>query len=175
MSINNIDKDTPIRQAIDQLVSNDRELEGQNVLQNTYDLKIEQIYSDININKKYNYINLGHTLSDYTNWSHLYADVGYSIWKYNISNYKHSSDNIILFDNKVVSNRGQATSETVTTFDKVFDYEDAATPVYNDVTTEAGTIGGTEFECLRNINDYLYIGATSQCCHTSLGYSNFYR
>jgi len=157
-----IDRDTPVRQAIDRLVSNDRELEGKLLLRERRDLEIDGIYDYLQTSRKYSLITIGNTLSDYTNWQHLYADSGYSIWKYPVSNFKHSSDNLLLFDNKLVEYRGEANSETVTNFDKVFDYQNGATPVYNDVTAEAGTIGGTEFEILRNVGDYLYIGASQK-------------
>jgi len=102
-------------------------------------------------------IGLGNTINTYTGWSHVYAEDNYSIWKYAPTNYTYSTKNKIYFDNKELTNRGSADSETALTFNKVFLYNGA----YTDNTTEAGTDAGTTFDLMAATTDYLYLGYNS--------------
>lgn len=101
---------------------------------------------------------LGNTLVTYTGWTHLYADSGYSIWKYTPANYVYNALNRLYFDNKIIENRGEAFSEALTGFDKVFLYGNESGSDYTDLSTEAAIEVGTEFEVIAETDDYLYVG-----------------
>lgn len=123
--------------------------------------ELNQLFSDVGeLPRKFlRNVSLGHTLSDYGDWSHVHSETGYSIWKIAPDNFIHNLDNRLYFDNKVVDNRGAAQSESLTSFDSVFLYDGAS---YTDNSTEAGTDSGTPFELMSGTDDYLYIGEASQ-------------
>jgi hypothetical protein len=124
--------------------------------------EIDQLYQDSGINRKYiRDRTLGHTLSTYTNWSHVQTEVGYSIWKIAPSTYSYNSNNALYCDDKLFTNVGQANSETASTFDYVYLYNGDSGTGYTDNTTEAGTDSGTEFSLMDSINDYLYLGLST--------------
>jgi len=160
MSIENVNSNLPLRMAVDKLLSNDKWLNGQQIKSNTALDIIEQVFTDLYLERRYKFLDLGHSLSTYINWSHIYANAGYSVWRYPCSNLlETSTKNILWLNGTVIENRGQASSETTTAFTKVFDYVNGATPVFNDVTTEAASIGGTSFTIINDSDDELYIGA----------------
>lgn len=103
-------------------------------------------------------VSLGHTTGTYTNWSHIKAETGYSIWKYSPTNYVYNALNQLYLDNVKLENRGQASSESATAFDKVFFYDGST---YTDNTTEASTETGTEFSLMDTMSDYLYVGLST--------------
>ena len=119
--------------------------------------EIDQIVSDTNINRKFlRDQSLGHTLVTYNEWSSIHTESGYDIWKYEgLSNYQYNSLNELYLDNKALENRGEANSETATTFNNVFLYNGST---YIDNTTEAGTEDGTSFNLLAATTNYLYVG-----------------
>lgn len=125
--------------------------------------ELNQIFSDMSeLPRKFSRnVSLGHTLSDYGNWSHVHSESGYSVWKIQPSNFIHNLANRLYFDNKVVENRGAAQSENLSSFDAVFLYDGTLT-AYTDNTTEAGTDAGTAFNLMDATNDYLYIGDANQ-------------
>jgi hypothetical protein len=126
--------------------------------------EIAQIISDLSLDRKFAYrdTGLGNTASTYTDWSHLKAETGYSIWKISPTNYIYNSNNQVYFDNKLLEPRGEADSESATTFDTVYLYDaESGGGTYNDHTTEAGTEEGTEFSLMDSTSDYLYIGEAS--------------
>ncbi len=95
----------------------------------------------------------------YTDWTHVHAEDGYSIWKATPATYTYNIVNQLLMDNIVLINKGQATAETADSFDYVFTYDgDISGGAYTDVSTEAATEVGTEFELMDSVNDYLYVG-----------------
>lgn len=98
---------------------------------------------------------LGNTTSDYTDWSHFYAETGYSIWKLTPDNYGYNVLNQLYLDDIELDNRGLALSESLSGFDKVFNYDGSS---YTDDTTEATTESGTEFPLMVDTGDYLYVG-----------------
>jgi len=127
---------------------------------NTYE--IDQLYSDLGIPRRFaRDIAIGNTVSDYTGWSHFYAESGYSIWKYTVSDYSYNLHNKLYVDNKVYDFKGQAGSESSTTFSLVY-YYITAINLYTNVTSEAGNEGGTEFSVLETIDDYIYLASPSQ-------------
>lgn len=98
---------------------------------------------------------LGNLYTDYTEWTHVHAQSGYSIWKIAPDNYAYNSLNELYFDNKLLANKGQASSEAISAFDKVFVYNGST---YADNSTEAASEGGTAFSLIADTDEYLYIG-----------------
>jgi hypothetical protein len=121
--------------------------------------EIDQLVTDFDLDRKYlRDVSLGHTLSTYSGWTHLHAESGYSLWKYSPTNYTYNSVNMLYLDDIDLENRGEANSESDTTFDKVFLDEGS---VFTDNTTEAGTEDGTSFSLMNDTSDYLYVGLSS--------------
>ena len=123
--------------------------------------EIDALYTDLGSSYQHKYlrnVSLGHTLATYTGFTHIHAESGYSIWKYTPTNYAYDALNKLYFDDKSLTNEGEATSETATAFDDVFLYDGST---YTDNTTEAGTEEGTAFELMSDTTEYLYLGETS--------------
>jgi hypothetical protein len=123
--------------------------------------EIEALYTDLGSSYQRKYlrnVSLGHDFADYTDWTHVHAESGYSIWKIAPDNYAYDTDNNLYLDDKVLSNQGEANSETATSFDTVYVYDGAT---YNDNTTEAGTEAGTEFDLMAETDEFLYVGEAS--------------
>ncbi len=122
--------------------------------------ELVQIYKDLGIDRKFLYRDtaLGNTTTTYSGWSHVSAEVGYSIWKYSPTNYVYNANNEVYFDNKLLSLKGEADSETDSSFDNVYFYNGDSGAGFTDNTTEAASEGGTEFTIMNSTNDYLYIG-----------------
>lgn len=127
--------------------------------------EITQIISDLSLDRKFlRNQNIGNTTSTYTNWSHLHAEAGYSIWKYTPTSFTHNTNNKLYMDNEVFEYKGAATSESATSFDLVYLYDgDAAsgTIAYTNNSAEAATEAGTEFDLMDTTDDYLYLGEAS--------------
>ena len=122
-------------------------------------VEIRSICSGIGIERQFlRNVGLGNTLTNYSNWTHVHAEDSYSIWKYPPDDYKYNADNQLYFDDKIISNKGEADAESATTFDKVYLYDGA----YNDHTTEAGTEAGVPVELMSATSDYLYLGSIAQ-------------
>jgi hypothetical protein len=130
--------------------------------------ELTQLFEDIpELNRKFKRnISLGNTLLDYTGWTHVHAESGYSIWKYAPDDFLNDSLNRLYFDNKIVEARGSAQSESISAFDSVFLYN-GGDATYTDNSTEASTDNGTSFELMDATNDYLYIGSASQFAGTT--------
>ena len=107
-------------------------------------------------------VSLGHTLSDYINWSHYSAQTGYSIWKLSPTNYIYNVLNQLYFDDILLDNRGEALSEALTGFDKVYLNGNESGLDFTDNTTESATENGTEFPLMAEIDDYLYVGLSTK-------------
>lgn len=121
-------------------------------------IEIDAIYESLGsayVRKYKRNISLGHALADYGDWSHVYAESGYSIWKIAPTDYAYSVDNVVYFDDKALINEGLATSETATSFDSVFVYDGAS---YVDNTTEASVEEGVAFDLMSATDEYLYVG-----------------
>lgn len=162
MDIRKIDSGLPLTAKIELL--NDFIIQLQGLVQSgKFDVnELDQIFSDTSDTprKFIRNVALGHTLSDYTDWSHVHAESGYSIWKLAPDSFTNSSLNQLYFDNKILENRGSASSESLSLFDSVFLYN-GATTLFADNSTEAGTEGGTSFNLMDDTNDYLYLGGAS--------------
>lgn len=170
MSIYKVNKNLSRQDQIDLLNSMILELEGL-IYQGKFDKnELDDIHEKLCARKFLRNIGLGNTTSTYTNWSHLQEETGYSIWKYTPSDYLYNSLNQLYFGEKetgedttykLLNNKGEADSESATTFDYVFLYNGDSGAGYTDNTTEAGTAGGTEFSVMNSSNDYLYVGEGS--------------
>lgn len=123
--------------------------------------EIVELQSILPVDRKYaRNIELGHLLTDYGDWTHFKAEAGYSIWKIQPDNYDYSALNELYLDDKVLSNMGEASAET-DTFDKVLLGNSESGEGFTDNTAEAATEGGTEFEVMDDVSDYLYVGLAS--------------
>jgi len=121
--------------------------------------ELDSIYSILDTSRKFKRNQgIGNALGTYTGWAHLKAEDGYSIWYYTQSTYAYNALNQTYFDGAILSNQGQADSESATAFDKVFIYDSVT---YIDVTTEASTEGGTEFNIIDNTGEYIYTGLST--------------
>jgi len=123
--------------------------------------EIDSLYTTLLAsNRKFNRdVSLGNTLTNYNNWSHVIAESGYSIWKIAISDYTYNALNALYLDDKLLENKGEASSESASSFNKVFSYDGET---YTNNTTEAASVGGTEFEMpTETENDYIYLGGNS--------------
>jgi hypothetical protein len=155
MSIEKINSNLPITTKIDLLNSMILELNGL-IAKGTFNInEIAAIYTELGSTYNRQFLRnqvLGHTLATYTGWTHSHAETGYSIWKYSPTNYKYNSVNQLYFDNKVFENRGEASSETATTFDKIFLHTGS---IWIDDTSEV------TFDLLADTDDYLYVGLST--------------
>lgn len=160
MSIYKVNNNLPKQDQIEDLNDMIEELEGYYEQGKFNKNELDQIFSLLPLNRKYNYRNtgIGNTASTYTGWSHLKAEDGYSIWKYSPTNYTYNSNNKLYLDGKLVDNKGEANSESSTVFDTVYLYNGDSGAGYIDNTSEAGTEDGTEFNLMDSSNDYLYVG-----------------
>jgi len=157
MSVYKIDPLLPLSTRITTLNDMVLEVNGKTV-QGQFDKnELDQLYTDYDFARKFLRDQLlGNTYLNYTNWTHYYAETGYSIWKISPSRYKHNTSNQLYMDNKALDFRGEALAETAS-FDAVYDYLDDA---YVDDTTDAGS-GLTTIEMLSAIAEYQYIGDAS--------------
>ncbi len=152
-----VDPSLPLSEKIS--LVNDMTIEANGkTAQGTFDVnELDQIYADTGLNRKFlrNQI-LGNTHLNYTNWTHYYAESGYSIWSIAPTNYKYNSKNQLYMDDKLLVNRGEATALN-SSFDKVFDYTNS---IYQDDTIDAVS-GLTSFSIISGIGDYQYLGSSS--------------
>lgn len=159
MNIYKLNKNLPNTDKIEYLNSMILELEGALEQGRFNKNELDEIYSFLFSRKFLRNQILGHTVSNYTDWSHLQAETGYSIWKITPTDYQYHLLNRLYFDDKLFENRGQADSESALTFDSVFLYDaESGAGYYNDHTAEAGTEGGGAIELLDSTSDYLYLG-----------------
>jgi hypothetical protein len=128
--------------------------------------ELDQIFADTSIPRKFlRGQGIGNLTTTYTSWGHIKAESGYSIWKFTPTGYAYNDANKLYFDEKVLINKGQASSETATGFDYVYLYNAEAPSgqsAYTDNTTEAGTELGTQFSLMDTTSDYLYVGLSTK-------------
>jgi hypothetical protein len=137
------------------------ELNGKNY-KSLFDInEIDSLYESLGLDREFlrNQL-LGHTILDYNSWSVFDDKTGYSIWKIAPTNYTYNALNQLYFDDKILTNQGQATALT-SAFDKVYVGSDESGETLTDNTTEAGTEGGTYFDLMSSTSDYLYLGLDS--------------
>ncbi len=162
MAITTVNTKSTLTKKIELLNDMIKEVNGK-VEQGKFDInEILQLITDLSLDREYlrNQL-LGNTTSNYTDWSHLRTESGYSIWKLTPTAYSYSVVNQLYFDDIILDNRGQATAESSTSFDIVYLFNGDSGSGFTDNTTEAGSESGTEFEVMDSTNDYLYVGATA--------------
>lgn len=121
--------------------------------------EIDIIYGLLGFDRKFlRNQTIGGTVSNYTSWSNLRTEVGYNIWKFTPTTYTYNALNNLYLDNQKLDNRGEANSESATSFDKVYLYNGDSGSGFTDNTTEAGTEGGTVFSLMDSTTDYFYVG-----------------
>jgi hypothetical protein len=121
--------------------------------------EINELYSGAGFDRKYlRDVSIGHTVATYGNWTHLKSEDGYSIWKIAPSDYAYASENNLYFDNKVLKNKGNATTEDAASFNLVYLYDGNA---YINNSTEAASEAGTSFNLMNATTNYLYVGLNS--------------
>lgn len=160
MAIYRVNQGKSIQQQVKELNDMIIELNGR-VAQGEFNKKeLDSIFTNASIaDREYlRDVGLGNTQGTYGDWSHVHAESGYSVWKIAVSNYTHSANNELYFNEALLENRGSATSETITAFDVVKLYNGDSASGYTDNSAEAATEAGTEFELMDSSNDYLYIG-----------------
>jgi len=96
-NIYRIDTDLPTSTKIRKINDMVLELEGL-VSSGKFDInEIDQLFDVVGTMRKYKRnIGLGNTTTTYTNWSHVKAESGYSIWKITPTNYQHNSVNKVI-------------------------------------------------------------------------------
>lgn len=163
MTIERIDQDLPLTTKIKLLNDMIIELNGL-IAQGKFDInELDYLYSILPTPRKFKRnIAIGNTSSTYLNWSHLQAETGYSIWKFTPTNYTYNALNKLYMNDKVLENRGEASSETATTFDSVFLYNGDSGSGYVDNSSEAGSATGTAFAVNNTTRDYLYLGSSTK-------------
>ncbi len=149
---------TPISQAIDTFNQNDLKNKGKAVIAQFNKNEMDQIFDSFFSPRQWNrQIGLGNDLSTFNQWTHVKDKDGYAIWKIPVSDYHHHLQNNIYFDDIQLENRGESTSESSTSFPKVFDLDDT---VFTDVTIESNSEFGEPFPILREATTgVLYIGS----------------
>lgn len=125
--------------------------------------EVNELYSGASFERRYlRDVSLGHTLDNYDDWIHVKSEDGFSIWKIAPDNYAYDAKNKLYFDNKVLTNAGEADSESATTFSGanglVFFYNGSS---YVDNTAESGTEAGTAFSIIDDTDEFLYFGLTT--------------
>ena len=177
MSINYVPSNLPGQQAITQLSNNDSILDGKIDRAIFNKLEIDQLYTTLGAGSRAykRELGLGSSLGTYTNWTHVAADTGYSVWSYPVSGYIHNTNNEIYHNDIRLNYMGVASSEaTLVGFNKVFwcnSKRSGAT--YTDYTAEAVSLSGTAFTvggvtAITNENVSGVLGATKNLVYTNL-------
>jgi hypothetical protein len=112
MTIEFVNPNLSVSQRIDELNKMILELNGLISNANFNLNELTQLFTDLGITRKYSRnIELGHTISTYTNWTHIISKTGYSIWKITPTNYSYDALNELYLNNEVLSNEGEADDE----------------------------------------------------------------
>lgn len=159
MTIERLSSGDPYEQSLDNIDNNTWELNGKISQAKFSKNELDSIYDDTGISRRYKILSgAGHSLSTYTNWTHVKEESGYSIWSIPFTNFKDNSLNEMYLDDVVLTYKGEADQVAYTTFTYVYLY-DGSTYINN--TTEAGTEVGTAFSLMDATDEYLYLGSSS--------------
>ena len=148
MALNVVYSNTPGVQAITKLNENDLINSGEASKGRFNKNELDDLYTHLsNIRQYERDVKLGNTLSSYTNWTHVDASDGYSVWGYPVSDYVHSSVNEMYRNDIKLSYQGVASSEsTMSGFDSVqISNSKRSGATYVDHTAEATSTSGTPF------------------------------
>ena len=104
---------------------------------------------------------LGNDTSDYTDWTWVHDESGYSIWKIAPDNYEYHASNELYFTDKLCENKGQATSATLVSFDSIQTFDDESGVGYTVISTEVADDDASSASLMADTADYLYIGHVS--------------
>jgi hypothetical protein len=146
--LNNITSNTPGTQALVLLNENDITNDGKTERGLYNKLELDSLYTKLGNAREYTReVSIGDTLSSYTNWSHVVANEGYSIWKYPVATFTHNTNNQLYRSDKLLNYVGTASSEsTPSAFSSVQTSDSKRSgATYTNNTTEAGTASGTPF------------------------------
>ena len=111
-------------------------------------------------------------LTTYTNWSHVSALAGYSIWKHAVSTFSDDDANMMYVDTldesiynvlpQILEYQGAASSETASYFDYIYFYNGASFSTnYGGSGGDLSEEGGTSQTILEDTADFLYLGDAS--------------
>jgi hypothetical protein len=159
MSIDRINPNLPTTDKIEDLNDQTVELDGRTYQAQFDKGELDSLYSGSGLQRKFirdQSLSTNTGAGAWYNWNHVKAEAGYSIWRFDGSlNLAYNAADEFYFDEKLVVNKGQASSEDITSFDSVQVYDGSS---YTDRTAEAASEGGTSFDLLADTGDYLYIG-----------------
>ena len=113
MSIYKINSNLPNIDKIEKLNEMVFEINGK-VDQGKFDEnEITHLYAQLGTSRKFlRNQTIGGTSGDYTDWSHLSAKDGYSIWKITPTTYVYNANNKLYFDDKILENKGSVINES---------------------------------------------------------------
>ncbi len=155
-----IDPNLPLSNQMELINKNLALLQGAWESQNVDKLELDYLHQALSRKWKRS-IGIGNTLGTYTGWTHFKAEAGYSIWKYVLSDFAYNADNKLYFDGKSLEYRGQAQTESDTSFSHCWSY-DSTVPIHVDLTSEISTEGAQDYNYIhRELADFFYIGHTS--------------
>jgi|GEM_PF-4120812 len=154
--ITQINPKIPQEQALKFLNDNDKKLEGKGHKALFVQNELDQLFSDLGVPKQWvRNLSLGNDVSSVSNWTHIKAESGYSIWKFPVVDFKDNPENSLYFDDKRLTYQGVALAELGTAFDSVLVFDGVS---YTDQTSEAGSEFGTPFSLLQTSDGVFYIG-----------------
>jgi hypothetical protein len=162
MSIYKVDPNLPNADKIEALNDMILELNGKIINAQFTKNDTDDLYIQTSKTRKYlRNQDIGNALGTYAGWTHLKAEAGYSIWKFSPTSYAYDIQNQIYMNSKALTAKGEAGSESATTFDSVFTLNGESGNTYHDYTTIAAIEGGAGFSVMDSTVDYVYIGLTS--------------
>ena len=155
MALNVINSNTPGGQALVKAYENDLINQGRADRGLFNKVELDDLYTHLgNIRQYEREVQLGGTVSSYTNWTHVQASDGYSVWKYPVSSYINNTNNEVYNDDIKLDYKGIASSEsTALGFNKVFSSNSKRSgATFTDNTTEAASSSGTPFDLISITN-----------------------
>jgi len=159
MSVDKINDGLPTTTKIESLNNQTLELDGK-ISESGFSInELDSIYSDLGLSRKFRILSgAGNSVETYTNWTHVKAETGYSIWSIPFTNYRHNTVNEMYYNDRKMTYKGSAGQILYTTFDKVYLYDGYT---YTDNTTEASSEEGIAFSLMGTTSSYLYLGLSS--------------
>lgn len=153
MALKFVTSNTPGQQAINSLMSNNLILDGKTDRALFNKLEIDDLYNKFSPRKYTRDVELGHTTSSYTNWTHIVSDSGYSVWSHPVSTYVDNANNELYLNDIKLLYMGSATTEsTLLGFNKVYrGTSKRSGETFTNLTTEASTSSGTPFSIVSGV------------------------
>ena len=147
MALNNVTANTPPNLGFVKLNENDKINQGRASRGLFNKNELDDLYTKFSPRKYAREVALGNATSSYTNWSHVEANDGYSVWKYPVSGVVASTTNEMYNNDVVLSYQGVASSEsTMIGFNSVqTSNSKRAGATFTNHTTEAASTSGTPF------------------------------